>query len=138
MHLRFKSAATPGRSETCGCVALCQPAVCVFLNMCLYVCVFSYPHLYRRHSAAPLTPDYLFCSPILSHFVPLWQACSLHCGHTFDTSAATLGLKVERTHFHTRTHMGRPARTHTDSRTYAVLLPPHGKAHVSSFTCSQM
>ncbi len=106
VHWCFKSAATPGRSETCGCVALCQLAVCVFLNMCLYVCVFSYPHLYRRHTAAPLTPASLF----VLQFSLIFPLCGRHVHfsvvtHT-HTFAVTLVLKLICTHFCIHTGAG--------------------------------
>ena len=114
----------------CGFVSAC--CVCVFLNMCLYVCVFSYPHLYRRHFAAPLTPCLSFCSPILSHFLPLWQQCGYTYAHFSSHTRA-------KSHMHTlsQTHNGRSARTQPGFRTYCPLplchssQPPlHGKTRV--------
>lgn len=106
----------------CGFVSAC--CVCVFLNMCLYVCVFSYPHLYRRHSAAPLRPAYLFV-------LQFSLICSLCGGHAHFAAV---------THSHTLAHTlgGRSARTQPVSRTYAAICPfLHGKAGMSNFTCSQ-
>lgn len=91
------------------------------------MCVFSYPHLYRRHFAAPLTPASLFVLQILSHFLPLWWACSLHCGHTYAHFCSHTEAK---SHMQTLsyTHCGRSARTLPDLCTYR-RLPPSCSRH---------
>lgn len=100
----------------CGFVSACS--VCVFLNMCLYVCVFSYPHLYRRHCAAPLTPDYLF----VLQFSLIFSFCGGHVHFTVvthsHTFAVTLGLKIImhtlwRTHTQAGQHVLKQFRTRT-------------------------
>lgn len=70
-----------------------QLAVCVCVSVCVCMCLCismqvlirlnpSYPHLLQ--TALCFTSDAclsLFCSSILSHFLPLWRACSLLCGY---------------------------------------------------------
>lgn len=120
VHWCFKSAATPGRSETCGCVALCQHAVCVFLNMCLYVCLFI-PTFVQTALCCTSDACLSFCSPILSHFLSLWHSRSLTvvtCTHTFVVKP---GLKVICSHFLMHSRAGRHVLKLICSRT--VLCP---------------
>lgn len=106
VHWRFKSAATPGRSETCGCVALCQRAVCVFLNMCLYVCLFIPTFVHLTPLCCTSEACLSFCSPILSHFLLLWWARSLDCGHTFTHFCTYTQAKNHCAHTFAHTHTG--------------------------------
>lgn len=84
------------------------------------MCVFSYPHLYRRHSCCTSDACLSFRSPILSHFPPLWHSCSLQCGYTYTHFSCHTGAK---SHVHTLscTHNGRSARTQPNLRTYRLL-----------------
>lgn len=106
------------------------------------MCVFSYPHLYRRHSAAPMTPASLF----VLQFSLIFSLCGGHAHFTVVTDtltcAVTLGLKVICTHFHIHTGAGRHVLNLLCARSRPLPLCHrnhllHGKAHVSSFTYSQ-
>lgn len=101
----------------CGFVSAC--CVCVFLNMCLYVCLFIPTFVQTAHcctSDACLS----FCSPILSHFLSLWWACSFQCGYTYEHFCSHTGAK---SHMYTllHTHRGWSARTQPELRTYCPL-----------------
>lgn len=138
VHWCFKSAATPGRSETyelCGFVSVC----CVCISKHVPIRVFSYPHLYRHHTAAPLTPASLF----VLQFSLIFSLCGRHvqfpCGYAYAHFCNRTGAK---SHMHTLSHTykGRSARTWSFLCTYCPLPvswlypPSHGKAQVSSFT----
>lgn len=138
VHWCFKSAATPGRSETCelcGFVSVC----CVCISKHVPIRVFSYPHLYRRHTAAPLTPVSLF----VLQFSLIFSLCGRHvqfpCGYAY---AHFCNHTRAKSHMHTLSHTckGRSARTWPFLCTYCPLPlsslhpPSHGKPQVSSFT----
>lgn len=83
----------------CGFVSVC----CVCISKHVPICVFSYPHLCRRHTAAPLTPASLF----VLQFSLIFFLCGRHVQFRVVTHThifvITLGLKVKCTHFHIHT-----------------------------------
>lgn len=86
----------------CGFVSVC----CVCISKHVPICVFSYPHLRRRHTVAPLTPDSLF----VLQFSLIFSLCGQHVQFRVVTHThifvITLGLKVKCTHFHIHTRAG--------------------------------
>lgn len=116
---------------------LCQPAVCISKHVPIRVCLFV-PTFVQTALCYTSDACLSFCSPILSHFLHLWRACSLHCGHTFTHFCSYTGAKSHYAHTFKHTHKGRSARTQPDLCTYTVICPfLHGKASMSTFTCSE-
>lgn len=132
----FKRAATPGRSETCGCAALCQPAVCVSkhvpIRVCLCVPTFVQTPLCCTFDTLPGFSFY-YC-----RFLLLRRARSLHCGRTLAHVRGDTGAKSPYAHTFAHTRRGSAARIRPDLSTYSAVCPfRYGKRSMSDFTCSQ-
>lgn len=104
------------------CVALCQSAVCVFLNMCLYVSFHTHIctdttllHLWRL-------PLFLF-SNSLSFSPSVADMFSFRVVKRTHIFVITLGQKVICTHFHIHTRAGRHVLDLFCAR--IVLCPSH-------------
>ena len=87
-------------------VWLCVNLLCVYFQTCGYTSVFSYPNLYRQHSAATLTPASLF----VLQFSLIFYLCGGHAVFIVVTHMCTfaimLRLKVISTHFRIHTVAG--------------------------------
>lgn len=106
VHLCFKSAATQDRSETRRCVALTWTRyVCISKHGPKRVCLFIPTFVLTAFCCTSVACLILN----LSHFVSLWRACSLRCGHTYAHVCSHTDTKS-----HKRTlsykHKGRSAR----------------------------
>lgn len=106
-------------------MALCQSLVCISKRVPIRV--ISYPHLFRRHFGALLTPASLFVlqfSLIFSVCGRQVQFCVVTHMHIF---VITLGLKVICTNFHidarARQHVDNPICTRTALCPFLFVSP---------------